>query len=205
MTTMAKEVPALVKRARQGDQNAMAIIAQVRTQAERGVPKAKHAFVLIRDYIAAHPVAGASPTHEPEVPSNTGIQSASPAPLLPRGIYSQLKSVDDDRQLVKLFAKMCHFANGPKVAVQYLVQRENLSTERINQIASLFANPDHFKCVEFGYKNPWHEGAPMLMAKKQPDCFYALAVGMLLGRAKDEQGDGADPETDDGDDEDDDS
>jgi hypothetical protein len=46
----------LVRRARFYDQNAMAIIDEVRSNAERGDPKARSGFREIMDYIRAHPV-----------------------------------------------------------------------------------------------------------------------------------------------------
>jgi len=47
----------LVLRARQGDQNAMAMIIAVRQNARRGSPKARAAFIAIREYIEDHPVS----------------------------------------------------------------------------------------------------------------------------------------------------
>lgn len=47
----------LVERARQGDQNAMAIIALVRDNAKLGQPRAKASAQFLQEYIAAHPVA----------------------------------------------------------------------------------------------------------------------------------------------------
>ena len=45
----------LVERARQGDQNAMATIAEVRETAGQGGAKAKNALAFIMKYIKAHP------------------------------------------------------------------------------------------------------------------------------------------------------
>lgn len=55
----ATEVAALVRRARAGDQNAMAMIAMVRRSADKGSMVAQVTSQMIRDYIAKNPVPGA--------------------------------------------------------------------------------------------------------------------------------------------------
>lgn len=47
----------LVERARQGDQNAMAIIALVRENRKKGNPRASCSFEFIQEYIQSHPIA----------------------------------------------------------------------------------------------------------------------------------------------------
>lgn len=47
----------LVERARQGDQNAMAIIALVRDNSKKGNPRAKCSYEFIHEYIQTHPIA----------------------------------------------------------------------------------------------------------------------------------------------------
>lgn len=56
----------LVLRARQGDQNAMAMLMAVRDSAKKGVPKAKVALKAIKEYIEDHP-----PTEECQFGSET--------------------------------------------------------------------------------------------------------------------------------------
>ena len=49
-------VESVVRRSRNGDQNAMALIALVRDNAKKGNPKAQHAFTLLQEYVRTHPV-----------------------------------------------------------------------------------------------------------------------------------------------------
>jgi len=53
----AKAAEALVKRARAGDQNSMAIIARVRDNARAGITRAIVTEKLMRDYISKHPAS----------------------------------------------------------------------------------------------------------------------------------------------------
>lgn len=54
-TEILSKVPELVNRARQGDQNAMAMIAQVREASLKGSPRAKIAFEGLTEYIKMNP------------------------------------------------------------------------------------------------------------------------------------------------------
>src|SRR4051812_32654626 len=54
--TLQLAAESLVLRARQGDQNAMGMIAQVREQASRGVQKCKESLAAIAAYIKANPL-----------------------------------------------------------------------------------------------------------------------------------------------------
>lgn len=56
----ATEVAALIRRARAGDQNAMAMIAMIRKAADKGSVIAQVTSQMIRDYLAKNPVPGAS-------------------------------------------------------------------------------------------------------------------------------------------------
>lgn len=58
---------ALVKRARCGDQHAIAIISLVRTNANKNIPRAKQAFKYIQDYIANHPTDDTLHGEEPSL------------------------------------------------------------------------------------------------------------------------------------------
>jgi len=51
-------VESVVRRARNGDQNAMALIALVRDNAKTGHPKAQETFTLLQEYIRTNPVGG---------------------------------------------------------------------------------------------------------------------------------------------------
>jgi len=51
------KVGEVIERARQGDQNAMAIIALVRRNSKKGNPRARTSFRLFKKYIDLHPVA----------------------------------------------------------------------------------------------------------------------------------------------------
>ncbi len=57
---MASLAGSVVRRARNGDQNAMALIALVRDNAKAGYPQAQAAFSLMERYIRQHPVEGAT-------------------------------------------------------------------------------------------------------------------------------------------------
>ena len=48
----------IIERARQGDQNAMAIIALVRDNSKKGMPRAQQSFRLMKEYIDDHPTTG---------------------------------------------------------------------------------------------------------------------------------------------------
>ena len=58
----------LVERARAGDQNAMAMIGEVRQNAEKGIKKAKRAFAMLHDYIKSHPILEGSSDHHYRAP-----------------------------------------------------------------------------------------------------------------------------------------
>lgn len=51
-----RQIASIVNRARAGDQNAMALIAMVRRNAQKGVARAAASLRLMRDYIDKHPV-----------------------------------------------------------------------------------------------------------------------------------------------------
>ncbi len=53
--TMEEGAMQLVERARQGDQNAIALICTVRDEAKKGSPKAKRGFAVLKAYIEKNP------------------------------------------------------------------------------------------------------------------------------------------------------
>ncbi len=50
-----------VRRARSGDQNAMALMALVRDNAKKGQPRAQQSFALFQEYVRNHPVSSSNP------------------------------------------------------------------------------------------------------------------------------------------------
>ncbi len=60
LMSLAHETSCLVRRARCGDQNAMAMINLIRENADAGMPLARQSHALIGAYIRANPVAGAA-------------------------------------------------------------------------------------------------------------------------------------------------
>lgn len=59
-TTIADGAGQLVERARVGDQNAIALICQVRDNAKKGHPRAKQGYKALQVYIENHPVVSQS-------------------------------------------------------------------------------------------------------------------------------------------------
>jgi hypothetical protein len=187
----------LVLRSRVGDQNATAIIAKVRVNASREpkpgdkkdadlVARARKSYHLILDYIKLHPVPGAS-IGEASVVQQVQQESAAHQALthVPRRAIELLKETEDDGKIFGIFCKLCHYSNGPEVAVSYLVYRDDLHTDRLNELMKIFdGNEAHMRVFTFGVKNPRHQEAPMMMAQTKKDCFYPLVIGMLVGRAK---------------------
>jgi hypothetical protein len=62
-SSIHKEAAALVERARQGDQNAMSILVEVRKRASAGNARARRGFAVLRAYIDQNP-PGASPAKD---------------------------------------------------------------------------------------------------------------------------------------------
>lgn len=96
----------LVIRARQGDQNAMGMIATIRKQAERGNPRARQSLAMLQRYVAAHPVKDTFGTEEQPKKSNVLLSSsvalANGAPLSADTV-SKMASTLGDEKSGKLF------------------------------------------------------------------------------------------------------
>jgi hypothetical protein len=84
-TDVRSMVESVVRRARNGDQNAMALIALVRDNAQAGDQKARASYELLCEYVRCNPVEnGSAPPFNPRIGADAVALSHGPKLLNPR-------------------------------------------------------------------------------------------------------------------------
>jgi hypothetical protein len=192
----------LVLRAREGDQNAMAMIASVAQNAKRGDKRAQMSVRLLQQYIQAHPVAagegGNTGITAGRASARTKAQAAKAARMqrVPMAALQRLRSGQlSESQTLLYLCKLCHYNDGPDQAVRFL-SNIYLNADKVKNMALTMATPAgegakpderKVKAFLFGITHPNHATAPMAVARSNPDVFYHLAMGMLVGRTRQRQ------------------
>lgn len=182
-------VESLVERARQGDQNAMGMIASVRDQAEEGNPRAEKTMMCMKAYIYEHPASdvGAEGKGLPDQRTRELLHS------LGQGITSDdpehyqaavsMYIPETRRNIDALDAAGVLLANGPTL----LADAEGPNA-RISSLADEFGAEDGHPVREafnYGMKRSREpaaiQNAMTVLPKKGVD---AMCVGYAMGLAK---------------------
>jgi hypothetical protein len=203
MPDLAAQSGSLVRRARAGDQNAMALIREIGIAARDGVSKkAKAVHALIMKYIERNPApklegpdkgglfgfGGEAATGLPPAPQAlvqvVGASSGArqgPKPELPRGAFDKL--FDDDLFPV-IVVKACQYRNGLAAAAVVLAAGPSLTAKRVQEIGASTFGSDEATAVFFhGVK--FCTDADLREAGKVFDAYLRrpLVVGQCVGRA----------------------
>lgn len=199
-TALATQAASYVRRARAGDENAMAMLARIGDESRRGNKRAAAAFVAMKDYIDRNPAQpftlGAESAIIVDTPASLVRQSAEvlalppPAkvdrekskPTLPRGIFDKLFDPEDFALTV---VRACGYRNGLPAAAVVLAGGPLLTKPVVQQIgASSFGSDEStatfFHGVKFSGEESWNEVAPHL----DPPLRRCLAIGQCVGRAR---------------------
>lgn len=151
-------VESVVRRARNGDQNAMALIALVRDNAKKGHPKAQETFALLNEYVRCNPVGGSHMGYEPDYVALT--QAAGGARWNGDPDYVALTQAVDARWGGE-YADAVALSHGPL-----------LTNPRIRALLARF-NGAQQHAIVFGIEHPTsqHKG-------------HAVRIGRILGHAR---------------------
>lgn len=180
---------ALVRRARAGDQNALATILKVGEAARAGGARAAAAFSAIKQYIESNPAKeftlGAEAPVVMDTPQSTPMKTVDPElrkPPLPRGIFDRLF---DPEYFALCIVKACGYRHGLPAAATVLASGPPLTNQAIQQIGlSQFGSDEStavfYHGVRFSGEESWKEVAPHL----DPPLRRCLAIGQCVGRAR---------------------
>jgi hypothetical protein len=160
-------IESIVIRAREGDENAMALIVSIREQASKGIGKAKKSFALLKNYIEAHPVQlleidiGAEAEHSLSILKEVG-------PIVGLPILGELIKSGNDA----LFAASVILANGTKLA-----------SDKIKEIAISITSSNEAELFSYAVCNSTRNIAEEAFGldKEAKKIFYA---GLCIGLAQ---------------------
>lgn len=190
----------LVRRARAGDENAMALITRVGEEARKGNARAKQASVAIAEFIDKNPAKDFTLGGEPVImdpPSEKAIVAAVPTPEdikvrresgeakkppIPRGLFDR---IFDPEYFALIIIRACQYRNGLPAAAAILASGPALTNPAVHQLGiSNFGSEEStatfFHGVKFSSEDAWHEVAPHL----DPPLRRCLAIGQCVGRAR---------------------
>lgn len=202
---LAVQAASYVRRARAGDENAMAMLARIGEESRKGNKRASAAFAAMKDYIDRHPAQpftlGAEAAVIADTPQTSSADSGSgysqaitaPArpssrdlekrkPPLPRGIFDKLFDPEDFALTV---VRACGYRNGLPAASVVLASGPLLTKPVVQQLGvSNFGSEEStavfFHGVKFSGEASWAEVAPHL----DPPLRRCLAIGQCVGRAR---------------------
>lgn len=200
---VSQHAAALVRRARAGDQNAMALIKKVGVMARSGSAKAKEAYAAIQKFIKHNPIEnsgeapnkggpfgfGGSPSGIiPPAPLGyvqiAGEESASPQerqlPPLPKGALQHLFNPD---YLVVTIVKAFRYRNGLDACAVVLASGPSLSADEVEEIGTSGFGSDattqaFFMGVKFPLPGDLGRARDLDRQLKR-----AFLVGQCIGRA----------------------
>jgi hypothetical protein len=113
------ECESLVRRARQGDQNAMALISQTAENAKKGDPRARFSYACIGQYIHAHPndsAFGEEHNSDLELTFWSTVALANGAPLTTQRIGNMAASFKDPTHKRLFLTGVTQFKNKARMA-----------------------------------------------------------------------------------------
>ena len=194
-TTIEDGARDLVRRARLGDQNAMAMIAAVAQNAETGDTRARRAKQALEAYIRQHPADdrdglngsagfGNDRVAPPPAGAPAGSTSGTVRAPLPLEFWDAWKRADSPRTLVRLLGAACVHDGGPMLTAWALAEGDPLEHGALFALAGTFPSSAERQAFAFGVGNPWHADAPAAVAEAAPHGVGALCVGMIVGRAR---------------------
>lgn len=201
-TDIAMHAASLVRRARAGDENAMALITRVGEEARKGSnPRARASFAALKDFIDRNPaqpfVLGTEQVAIMDPPNSKAIQKSVPAPEeiavkresgearkppVPRGLFDRLF---DPEYFALVIIRACQYRDGMPAAAAILASGPPLTNAAIHQLGlSNFGSDESTACffhgVKFSGEDSWSEVAPHL----DPTLRRCLAIGQCVGRAR---------------------
>ena len=164
----------VVRRARNGDQNAMALIALIRDNAAKGHPRAVESFEHLKEYVRCNPVDGSNPRigYEPDYVALTqapGTRWAGDALGYGDPDYVALTQAPGTRWAGdSTYPDAVALSHGPK-----------LTNPRIGEFLSRFAGEEQ-QAVAFGIKHRAHASE----RAKSPKIARAIRMGKIVGQAR---------------------
>lgn len=188
--TVADQSAALVRRARAGDENAMATLVRIGEEARKGTnARAQAAFAAVKRFIDQNPakdfVLGAEPpaiAQPAELQPPPQIDPELRKPPLPRGA---LDSLFDSDQFAIVVLNATRYRHGLNAAAAVLAAGPLLTQDVVQELGLSQFGSDESSAVFFhGVKNSseqaWRETAPQLDAPMR----RCLAIGQCVGRAR---------------------
>ena len=185
-----------MRRARAGDQNAMALIREIGLAARKGAGRARVAFQAIVAYIKEDPApaiggglfgfggetpAGVPPAPQALLATRTKALTTPALPPVPRGALDQLFDLEEFPLVV---ARACKYRNGLGAASVVLASGPPISREQVEEMSlSLFASDDATRAFLYGVKHPSDEDRAEVAEQLDADLRRPLVVGQCVGRA----------------------
>jgi hypothetical protein len=197
---LLEESASLVRRARAGDQIAMALLWKVGQRARKGHARAQQAFAAVQQYIRENPtkpktfakrsslitaVSGIfgdnSEVASNPIPEKT-VNPEFDKPVIPHGA---LDRIFDEDLFPGVVVRACRYQFGLSAAAVVLSTGPSLSLPIIQEIGmSQFGSDDNSACffhgVKFTTDADWLEAAPRLDYVRRG----CMVVGQCVGRAR---------------------
>jgi hypothetical protein len=171
-TTVEEGAQQLVERARQGDQNAIAMICQVRDNAKKGIAQARQGYTAIESYIKAHP-AQSIPSFGEELANNSASDSMAIDMMAGFGedYIATIKDKTAPLAAVSIPKAVVTLANGPSL----------LPSGQQNLVHDIRDSLDEAQCAAFllGLKHGLSE-----MNSIPEEQQWAFVLGHVLGTAR---------------------
>jgi hypothetical protein len=208
-TELSSQVASYVRRARAGDENAMAMLARVGEEARKGTnKKAQATFAMMKAFIERNPAKPFTLGAEPALVGTMSKPSTALAkptkktrqqlqaepmpqkrpdpelkkPPLPRGIFD---GMFDPERFTLTIVRACGYRYGMPAAAVVLASGPLLTKNAVQELGiSQFGSDESSACffhgVRFSGESDWTEVAPYL----DPVMRRCLAVGQCVGRAR---------------------
>jgi hypothetical protein len=201
---LATQAASIVRRARVGDQNAMALIRQVGKAARDGTStKAKKAYALIQKYINKNPTAiKANATNSGGLFGFGGdVHGLAPAPTAglisdePKAVKPQvdqrkplergsLDRISDPDVVHAVILRACQYRNGFQAAAVALAACQSLSKDTVTEMgASLFGSEAASQAFFYGVKHCTDVDAHQVAKAFDDYLKKPFVVGQCVGRA----------------------
>lgn len=198
MGALDAQAGSIVRRARAGDQNAMALIREIGIAARKGADRARVAFRAILQYAQSNPApvatgglfgfGGEAPAGIPVAPQallDTRHERAAlpqrSLPTLPRGSLDQLF---DDEAFPIVVARACKFRNGLGAAAVVLAAGPLITQQRVEEMSmSLFGSDNASAAFLYGVKHPSDQDRMEVAEELDADLRRPFIAGQCVGRA----------------------
>jgi hypothetical protein len=197
MSDLALQAATYVRRARAGDENAMAMLVRIGDEARKGSnQRAAQAFAAIKQYIDRNPpepfrlgteavVIADTPQSQADLVAPVVRKKPDPElrkPPLPRGLFDKLF---DPESFALVVVRACGYRHGLPAAAVVLASGPLLTKPVVQNIGlTNFGSDESSACffhgVKFSGEKAWAEVAPHL----DPPLRRCLAIGQCVGRAR---------------------